>query len=62
MLDLWGKTARVECRGRELNELDLLYKTPIEKPQMWDDHPRPAELVDDAPWRIVDLVRRQAGG
>ena len=58
---LWGKVARVECRSKAVNDLDGLYESPVAEPRTWDDYPQSAELRDDAPWRLVDLVRRLAG-
>lgn len=55
---LRGKIARIECRSHFVNDLDSVYVANTEKPGTWADFDEPYELLDDAFWRLVDVVRK----
>jgi hypothetical protein len=46
-----GRTARVEARDDQTNDLDRLYVARVDFPSIWDDYDREAPLVEDAFWR-----------
>lgn len=55
VLHLWGRTTEVEVRDNRVNRLDHLYVAKIQNPKTWEDYALEAELVDDAPWKLVAL-------
>jgi hypothetical protein len=53
VLDLRGRTATVECRDRQVNDLDRLYVSKVHHPATWDDYDHDARLTSDAFWKLV---------
>lgn len=57
-LELHGKVAQVECRNRDVNDLDSAYVPNTEHPKTWADFDEPHTLHYDAFWRLIDVIRR----
>ncbi len=57
VLTLYGKTARIDARSHEVNELDRLYDTQLANPKVWEDYSHHATLVPDAFWKLVALFK-----
>ena len=56
-LELWGRTCRIDCHDRNINDLDRLYAAVVEDTKTFDDYDPSSELVADAPWRLVALFK-----
>jgi hypothetical protein len=55
VLDLWGRTIKVEVRDNRVNCLDQLYIAKVKNPKTWEDYDPEAQLVEDVRWKLVAL-------
>lgn len=58
-IELHGRTAEVAVRDSGLNLLDLLYVAKTSNPRSWDDFEKNPPLVDNAFWKLVNLIEFQ---
>ena len=56
-LTLQGRTAKIQVRDNQVNDLDRLCISNKDNPTTWNDYDTPAPLQPDAFWRLVALFK-----